>query len=128
MASLTIDTDFSAGSIEIERLPTKGDVELLLRDDTAADIRQWFSFTDRLDTYCHEFLDQAFYDPDPPGMADLSCASNQIGERYGVAAITLELPMKDTGTEAVRPGWSERRAMRFGASMVDALAETLDDE
>lgn len=84
--------------------------------------------TDRLETYCHEFLDEAFYDPDPPGGADLSCAANQIGERFGVPAITLELPMKDNGTDKVRPGWSERRAMRFGAAMVDALVEALDED
>ncbi len=83
--------------------------------------------TDQLETCCHEFIDEAFYDRDSPGGADLSCASNQIGERFGVPAITLELPMKDTGTDKVRPGWNERRAMKFGAAMVDALAELLED-
>jgi murein tripeptide amidase MpaA len=84
--------------------------------------------TDLLETYCHEFLDEAFYDPDPPGAADLSCAANQIGERFGVPSITLELPMKDNGADKVRPGWNERRAMRFGAAMVDALVDALDED
>lgn len=44
-----IDADFSSGSIEVVRARPQGPVELLLRDDTAADIRQWFHFTVRSD-------------------------------------------------------------------------------
>lgn len=85
------------------------------------------ALTDQLEASCHEFLDERFYDLDAPGEADLSCASNQIGERFGVPAITLELPMKDEGTAKVRPGWNEKRALRFGASLVDVLAAAIDD-
>jgi murein tripeptide amidase MpaA len=69
-----------------------------------------------------EFLDEPFYDRDEPGAADLSCAANQVGERYGCPAITLELPMKDTGDERVPAGWSTPRAHQFGACLVDVLA------
>ena len=69
------------------------------------------------------FLDEPHYDLDPPGAADLSCASNQIGERFGVASITLELPIKDDGNESVAPGWSTRRAIQLGFDMVDVLEQ-----
>ncbi len=69
-----------------------------------------------------EFVDEPGYPIDEPGQADLSCASNQIGERFDCPAITLELPMKDTGDDRVPAGWSPTRAKRFGSALVDALA------
>ena len=69
-----------------------------------------------------EFVDEPGYPIDEPGEADLSCASNQVAERFDCPAITLELPMKDTGDARVPPGWSPARAKRFGASLVDVLA------
>jgi murein tripeptide amidase MpaA len=78
-----------------------------------------------LAAYCHEFIDEPYYELDAPEEADLSCAANQIGERFGCPSITLELPMKGDGTERVRRGWNERRAHKFGAAMVDALAEVV---
>ncbi|MBL9028669.1 MAG: hypothetical protein JNL21_41135 [Myxococcales bacterium] len=72
-----------------------------------------------------EFVDEPFYPIDEPGEADLSCASNQIGERFGCPALTLELPIKDCGDERVRPGWSPARAERFGAALVDVLGRYL---
>lgn len=69
-----------------------------------------------------EFVDEPFYPIDEPGQADLSCASNQIGERFDCPALTLELPMKDTGDDRVPAGWSPARAQRFGRALVDVLA------
>jgi murein tripeptide amidase MpaA len=77
--------------------------------------------TDLLETHCHEFKDERYYDQDEPGEADLSCASNQVGESLGIPAITLELPMKGSGHGRVRPGWSDKRARSFGEGLVDAL-------
>src|SRR5205809_218400 len=42
--AFVIDSDFPGGSIEVVRVPRRGAVELALRDDSAADIRQWFHF------------------------------------------------------------------------------------
>lgn len=68
-----------------------------------------------------EFRDEPFYPLDEPGEADLSCASNQVGERWQIPAITLELPIVDL--DDGRPtGWSPVRAERAGRSLVDALA------
>jgi murein tripeptide amidase MpaA len=68
-----------------------------------------------------EFLDEPGYDLDEPGEADLSCAANFIGESFGCPAITLELPILDSGGERVKAGWSPGRAVRFGRSLVDVL-------
>jgi murein tripeptide amidase MpaA len=73
-----------------------------------------------------DFLDESFYDPDEPGAADLSIAANQLGERYGVPSITLELPMGAAGTEKIRAGWSPERAAAFGADLVEALANAME--
>ncbi len=47
--AISIDSDFPGGSIEVVRARGQGPVELRLRSDTAADIRQWFHFTVRSD-------------------------------------------------------------------------------
>ncbi len=84
------------------------------------------ALTSDLAQSCAEFLDEPFYERDEPGQGDLSCAANQIGETFGCPSITLELPMKDAGSERVRPGWSPRRAVRFGEALVPVLARALD--
>lgn len=84
---------------------------------------------DALAERCTEYLDEPYYPPDPPGEADLSCCANQLGERFGAPAATLELPILDVGARAeggrarVSRGWSHGRARRFGAELVGALAE-----
>lgn len=76
---------------------------------------------DDLASLTPEFLDEPGYDLDPPGEADLSCAANFVGESLGCPAMTLELPIRDSGGDRVRGGWSPARASRFGRSMVDVL-------
>jgi murein tripeptide amidase MpaA len=68
-----------------------------------------------------EFLDEPFYELDAPGEAELTCAANQIGERHGAVSLTLELPMKGDGGGRVRAGWSPKRAVKAGESLVDVL-------
>jgi murein tripeptide amidase MpaA len=78
-----------------------------------------------------EFVDAPFYDLDAPGEADLSCAANQIGERHGCVALTLELPIKSSGGGRVRAGWSPKRAQKAGERLLDVLLAArarLDDD
>jgi murein tripeptide amidase MpaA len=79
------------------------------------------SLRDDLAGLVPEFVDEPFYELDEPGQADLSCAANQIGERHGCVALTLELPIKSSGGGRVRSGWSPKRAERAGAAIVEAL-------
>lgn len=87
--------------------------EAILEDETA--------LSSALAELTVEFVPEPYYPVDAPGQADLSCASNQIGERFGCPAITLELPIKDVGDERVPAGWSAGRARRFGHALVEVL-------
>jgi len=73
-----------------------------------------------------EFIDEPVYDLDEPGEADLSCASNFIGEAFGCPSITLELPIKGDGGGRIVSGWSHLRAQRFGRSLVDVLLRAVN--
>ncbi|MDR2857465.1 MAG: hypothetical protein LBV50_06430 [Novosphingobium sp.] len=64
----------------------------------------------------------------PPGKADLSMSTNQIAERFGAVAMTLEMPFKDHDDlpDPVR-GWSPERSRLLGRECLAALAEWLDE-
>ena len=68
------------------------------------------------------------YPVDAPGEANMLVCSNAITEAFDAPAMTLEMPFKDN---ANRPdgavGWSPARAMRLGASALDALDAVVDD-
>jgi len=67
------------------------------------------------------------YPGGPPETADLRMAWNWIAERFGCLSVLLEQPFKDTSwRQEPTTGWSPERALRFGASLPDALAQVLD--
>ena len=67
------------------------------------------------------------YEIDEPGAANLSVCSNAIAEKFGCLGVTLEQPFKDSTFHTPEPvaGWSAPRALRLGASLVDALLDSL---
>lgn len=66
------------------------------------------------------------YGIDAPNTADLSIASNSIGERYKCLAFTLEMPFKDTEDRPeAKQGWSPERSERFGAAILQPIGEAL---
>jgi murein tripeptide amidase MpaA len=66
------------------------------------------------------------YGIDKPGEANMTMCSNQISQRFDCLAMTLEMPFKDTiDTPDLVHGWSPERSKRLGASVIDALADTL---
>ncbi len=72
-----------------------------------------------------DFIDECWYGDDEPGEAEMSAASNAIAERFGVTALTLELPMGDDGDGRIPDGWSPVRATELGALLVDALGRAI---
>ena len=63
----------------------------------------------------------------PPGRANLAMATNQLAERFGCVAMTLEMPFKDNDDlPCSRQGWSPGRSMAMGRDCLAALAEWLD--
>lgn len=72
------------------------------------------------------FSTERGYPPDEPGQADLSAASNWVGERFDCLSLTLELPFKDVARSADRRGWSPRRSVAFGRAVIEAMLASLD--
>lgn len=63
-----------------------------------------------------------------PGSANLSMSTNQIAERFGAVAMTLEMPFKDNPA-APEPaqGWSPERSKLLARDCLAALLEWLAD-
>jgi len=61
-----------------------------------------------------------------PGSANLTMSTNQLANRYGAVAMTLEMPFKDNEALADPDyGWSPERCMRMGEDCLGALHEML---
>jgi murein tripeptide amidase MpaA len=63
-----------------------------------------------------------------PGKANLSMSTNQLAERYGAVAMTLEMPFKDNADapDAAR-GWSPERSKQLARDCLATLAGMIDD-
>ena len=63
-----------------------------------------------------------------PGKANLTMSTNQLAERYGACAMTLEMPFKDNrDLPDPAQGWSPERSKLLGRECLAALVEWLDD-
>jgi murein tripeptide amidase MpaA len=73
-----------------------------------------------------DFQNGKGYGIDEPGSADLSIASNAVGERFKCLSFTLEMPFKDTEDRPdAEQGWSPERSIRFGAAILQPIGEAL---
>lgn len=62
-----------------------------------------------------------------PGQANLSMSTNQVAERYGACAMTLEMPFKDhDDMPDAAHGWSPERSKLLARECLAALAEWLE--
>ena len=62
-----------------------------------------------------------------PGQANLSLATNWIGQNFDCLAFTIEMPFKDNADlpdETV--GWSAERSKKLGASVLQPVLALLD--
>lgn len=63
-----------------------------------------------------------------PGAGNLTMSTNQVAERYGAVAMTLEMPFKDHNPAPdARQGWSPERSSQLGRDCLGALLEWLVD-
>jgi murein tripeptide amidase MpaA len=60
------------------------------------------------------------------GEANLTMASNFVGEHFGCLSMTLEQPFKDTANNPHPLGWSPTRAKIFGHAQLDALRAVVE--
>lgn len=75
-----------------------------------------------------EFQDDQGYSKDKPGQANLTLASNWVGEQFKCLSYTIEMPFKDN---ALLPdflrGWSGDRSDIFGRDFLTAIHHVIDD-
>jgi murein tripeptide amidase MpaA len=68
------------------------------------------------------------YEKSAPGMANLSMSTNQLAERFGAVAMTLEMPFKDHDPSPdAEFGWSPERCKALAHACLDTLAGMIDD-
>jgi len=85
-------------------------------------------FKDILLAITPEFQDIKGYDKDKPGEADLSLASNWVGEQFKCLAYTVEMPFKDNELlPDFSVGWSDNRSSLFGRDFLTAIYRIVDD-
>ena len=77
-----------------------------------------------LDRHTPDFQTERGYPVNQAGKANLSISTNQVAERFGAVAMTLELPFKDHAPLADKlHGWSPERSMQLGRDCLAALWE-----
>jgi murein tripeptide amidase MpaA len=82
-----------------------------------------------LDRRTPDFQTRLGYPTARKGKANLSMSTNQVAERFGACAMTLEMPFKDhLPCPDPEQGWSPERCMLLGRECLAALAEWLDEE
>ncbi|QCZ93356.1 M14 family metallopeptidase [Salinimonas iocasae] len=107
--------NFVAGS---EGIPSYDDRLKMLEDN----------FKQALLTVTPEFQDEHGYPKDKPGEANLTVASNAVGERFHCLAYTFEMPFKDNDNlpDPVF-GWSAQRCQQLGEDILVAIRAVVPD-
>jgi murein tripeptide amidase MpaA len=80
-----------------------------------------------LDRRTPDFQTRLGYPVAGDGKANLSMSTNQLAERYGCVAMTLEMPFKDNiDLPCANQGWSPERSRSLGRECLGALLEWLE--
>ncbi len=75
-----------------------------------------------------DFQTELGYPRAPAGKANLTMSTNQLAERFGCVAMTLEMPFKDNrDLPDPAQGWSAERSALLGRDCLAALAEWLEE-
>jgi murein tripeptide amidase MpaA len=82
----------------------------------------------RLAAHSRDFQTKVGYPVAGRGKANLGMSTNQLAERFGCLAATLEMPFKDAADlpDPVQ-GWSPERSKHLGRACLAALADIIDD-
>ena len=77
------------------------------------------SFKSAWQSTCPDFQTQQGYGSNRPQTANLSLATNWVGQQFACLALTIEMPFKDNADlpDAVT-GWSGERSRKLGASVL----------
>lgn len=89
--------------------------------------RLFHLFRDTLARRTPDFQTRVGYPVAGKGKANLSMSTNQLANRFGCVAATLEMPFKDNrDLPDPQRGWSPERSKQLGAECLGALHEILD--
>ena len=88
---------------------------------------KYYDFGRRLAAATPLFQLEQGYGKAPPGRANLSMSTNQLAQRFGAVAMTLEMPFKDHDPSPdAEFGWSPERSKALAHACLDTLAEVID--
>jgi len=94
---------------------------------TEAQGRLFHAFRETLARRTPDFQTRHGYPVAGKGKANLSMSTNQLANRFGCVAATLEMPFKDNlDLPDPHRGWSPERSKRLGRDCLGALHEILD--
>ncbi|AOL22449.1 Murein tripeptide amidase MpaA [Erythrobacter litoralis] len=80
-----------------------------------------------LDRRTPDFQTKLGYPKAPPGKGNLSMSTNQVAERFGACAMTLEMPYKDLADfPEPEQGWSPERCKMLARDCLAALVEWIE--
>ena len=89
---------------------------------------RYYSYERILDRRTPDFQTEQGYTKSAPGKANLSMSTNQVAERFGATAMTLEMPYKDNKADPEpEQGWSPERCKMLARDCLAALVEWLDE-
>lgn len=88
----------------------------------------FYRYRDTLARRSPDFQTEKGYPPSPRGKANLSMATNQLANRFGVIAMTLEMPFKDNADlPDADYGWSPARSKQLARDCLGTLWELIGD-
>jgi len=88
---------------------------------------KFYDFGRRLAAHTPDFQIEKGYEKSPPGKANLTMSTNQLAERFGAVAMTLEMPFKDHDPNPdAEFGWSPERSKTLAHACLEVLAEVID--
>ncbi|GAA4044423.1 M14 family metallopeptidase [Parerythrobacter jejuensis] len=88
---------------------------------------QFYRYQRILERRTPDFQTAKGYPKTPAGRANLAISTNQVAERYGATAMTLEMPFKDNDDwPDPDQGWSPERSKLLARDCLAALLEWLD--
>jgi murein tripeptide amidase MpaA len=89
---------------------------------------KFYDYARKLAAATPDFQLELGYQKAAAGKANLSMSTNQLAQRFGAVAMTLEMPFKDHDPNPdAAHGWSPERSKRLAHSCLDTLAAVIDE-
>ncbi len=95
---------------------------------TEKQLASYHNYRNRLAQRTPDFQTKLGYPTAAKGKANLSMSTNQVAERFGAVAMTLEMPFKDNrDLPDQEQGWSPERSKLLAHECLATLAELVDE-